>query len=164
MRNHIFTALFLAATCLPALASDDPKTLPAPIYDQLKSGRKLDKSYLTPDYDKTKGFKIGKVDYKAEYRSGDIITYLPKALSTLAKDDSPFTLNIAVVHVSTKTNALVGTIMGAVTIEGQIVDNNGKVVVAFRTKEKSASAGFGGRDDYSVAIDKIASAIAADLL
>lgn len=164
MKNNIFAALFLATACIPVLASDDPKTLPTPIYNQLKSGKKLDKSYLTPDYDKAKGFKIGKVDYKAEYRSGDVMTYLPKALSTLAKDDAPFTLNIAVVHVSTQTYALVGIIMGAVTVEGQIVDSNGKVVAAFRTKEKSAPAGFGGKDDYNVAIDKIASAIAADLL
>ena len=156
-------ALALLIGTTPALANDDPKTLPSNVYDQLKSGKKLDKVWLTPAFDKSKGFKVAAIEYKAEYRSSEVMDSLPKALKTLEKADSSLTLQIAIIKVSTKTFTGFGNVMGAITVEGRILDAEGKVVAAFRTKEKAGSFG-SGKDDYTVAADKIATAIAADLL
>lgn len=144
-------------------AGEDVKTLPPATYQQMKHGKKLDKIWLGTDYDKTKGFKIGAVEYKAENRNGTVLEYMPKALATLAKTDSPFTLQVAIIKVTTKTFTGFGNKMGKVTLEGKIVDPTGKVVAAFVAAGSAGSWG-SGSDDYQAACDQIASGIAVDLL
>lgn len=146
----------------PLVASDDPKTLPPAAYEQMKSGKKLDKVWLDPAFDKTKGFKVGPVLYKAENRNGEVLEYLGKALATLGNPDSPYTLKVAVVKVTTKTFTGFGSVMGYVMVEGRIVDGEDKVVGTFIAKERAG--GFASaKDDYPAACDKIASDIAKDL-
>jgi hypothetical protein len=53
--------------------------------------------------------------------------------------------------------------MGHVTVEGKIVDATGKIIAAFTTSGSAGSWG-SANDDYQAACDKIASAIAVDLL
>ena len=156
---------FILVIIGPAIlkADEDAKTLPPGTYQQMKHGKKLDKIWLRTDYDKTKGFKIGTVDYKAENRNGTVMDYMPKALATLAKTDSPFTLQVAIIKVTTKTFTGFGNKMGKVTLEGKIVDPTGKVVAAFVAAGSAGSWG-SGSDDYQAACDQIASGMAVDLL
>jgi hypothetical protein len=170
--NNLKKSLFLALAVLalipsfPLAASDDPKTLPPAAYEQMKSGNKLDKIWLDPTYDKAKGFKVGPVVYKAENRNGEVMDYLGKALATLGNPESPYTLKVAVVKVTTKHGVVLGTTPGAVNVEGQISDPEGKVVVCFIANGKAGAGwanGNGLKDDYPAACDKIASAIAKDL-
>jgi hypothetical protein len=144
-------------------AADAVKTLPPAIYQQMKHGKKLEKVWVGNDYDKTKGFKVNAVEYKAEIRNGAVMDYLPKALATLAKDDSPVTLQVVVTRVTTKAFTGFGNAMGKVFVEGKISDATGKIIAAFTT---SGSAGNWGdaADDFQLACDKIASGIATDLL
>lgn len=144
-------------------AGDDPKTLSPAMYEAMKSGKKLDKVFVDPAYSKMAGFKVAPVEYKAENRSTAVMEGMAKSLATLAKVDSPYTLHVAVIKVTTKTFTGFGSVMGKVTVEGRIVDGDGKVVVAFVTGER-AGAFATASDDYQVACDKIASAIAKDLL
>jgi hypothetical protein len=144
-------------------AADAVKTLPPAIYQQMKHGKKLENVWVGNDYDKTKGFKVNAVEYKAEIRNGAVMDYLPKALATLAKDDSPVTLQVVVTRVTTKAFTGFGNAMGKVFVEGKISDATGKIIAAFTT---SGSAGNWGdaADDFQLACDKIASGIATDLL
>ena len=167
MKKVLHLILVLLGVCaMPARAGDDIKTLPPAVYDQMKSGDKLDKVWVDPSYDKAKGFQVASLAYKAELRIGDVMDALNKNLATLATADSPYTLKVAVVKVTTSTYIMYGSIKGAVTVEGQILDQESKVVVCFITKEKAPGGGmgFGGKGDYGFACDKIASAIAKDLL
>ena len=150
----------------PLHASDDPKTLPPAAYSQLKSGKKLDKVWLDPAFDKAKGFKVGPVVYKAEYRSGEVMDYLGKALATLGNPESTFTLKVAVVKAAAKHGVVIGTKGGFVTVEGQITDADGKMVGCFQTTGKAGPAwadNNGEKDNFPAACDKIASDIASDL-
>jgi hypothetical protein len=144
-------------------AADAVKTLPPAIYQQMKHGKKLENVWVGNDYDKTKGFKVNAVEYKAEIRNGAVMDYLPKALATLAKDDSPVTLQVVVTRVTTKAFTGFGNAMGKVFVEGKLSDATGKIIAAFTT---SGSAGNWGdaADDFQLACDKIASGIATDLL
>ena len=144
-------------------ASDVPKTLPPAMYDAMKSGKKLDKVFVDPAYGKLAGFKVAPIDYKAENRSTAVLEGMTKSLGMLAKSDSVYTLHVTVIKVTTKTFTGFGSVMGKVTVEGRIVDADGKVVVAFVTGERAGSFATAA-DDYQVACDKIASAIAKDLL
>jgi len=161
-KKTLLACAILGILANPLAASDDPKTLPPAAYEQMKSGKKLEKVWLDPGFDKAKGFKIGPVVYKAENRNGEVMEYLGKALSTLGNPDSPFTMKVAVVKVTTKTFTGFGSVMGYVMVEGRIVDSDDKVVGTFIAKERAG--GFASaKDDYPAACDKIASDIAKDL-
>ena len=165
--NKSLSALLIALGCIltsnQAFASDDPKTLPAPCYDQMKSGKKLDKVVILPGFDKAKGFKLGSVDYRAETMNSTVLEALKKSAAMAVRSESTYTLNLAIVKVTTKTFTGFGNVMGKVTVEGKITDANGDMVAAFKTAERAGSAGMGA-DDYQVACDKIVSAITKDLL
>ena len=166
MKKLKIAALALTITIIGSAflqAADAVKTLPPAIYQQMKHGKKLENVWVGNDYDKAKGFKVNGIEYKAEIRNGAVMDYLPKALATLAKDDSPVTLQVVVTRVTTKAFTGFGNAMGKVFVEGKISDATGKIIAAFTT---SGSAGNWGdaADDFQSACDKVASAIAADLL
>jgi hypothetical protein len=144
-------------------AEDAVKTFPPAIYQQMKHGKQLEKVWIGANYDKAKGFKVGAVEYRAEKRNGMVMDYMPKALAPLAKSDSPVTLQVIITKVTTKSFTGFGNAMGKVYVEGKITDATGKIIAAFTT---SGSAGNWGdaADDFQSACDKVASAIAADLL
>jgi len=144
-------------------AEDAVRTFPPAVYQQMKHGKQLDKVWVGTDYDKTKGFKVGAVEYRAEKRNGTVMDYMPKTLAPLAKGDSPVTLQVIITKVSTKSFTGFGNAMGKVFVEGKIIDATGKIIAAFTT---SGSAGNWGdaADDFQSACDKITSEIATDLL
>lgn len=145
-------------------ASDDPKTLPPAMYETMKSGKKLDKVFVDPAYGKQAGFKLGDVEYRAENMKPEVLDGIKKSLAMIVKSQSPFTLKLTVIKVSNTTFVGLGNVMGKVTVEGQIVDADGKVVVAFVTRESAELGGFGGGTNYQAACNKIVTAIAKDLL
>ena len=153
-------AMFIGCT---VKADDAVKTLPPAIYQQMKHGKQLEKVWVGTDYDKTKGFKVSAVEYKAEIRNGTVMDYMPKALATLEKSDSPVTLQVIITKVTTKSFTGFGNAMGKVFVEGKISDATGKIMAAFTTSGSAGSWG-GVNDDFQLACDKIASEIAADLL
>ena len=145
------------------MATDDPKTLPPEMYETMKGGGKLDKAFVDPSYDKTKGFKLGSVDYKAETMNSAAFDALNKSMRMLAKSDSPFTLHVAITKVTTGHKLIKTRVRGRLTIEGRIVDANGKIIVAFTTREAAGELG-ADADNFQSATDKIATAISKDLL
>lgn len=147
---------------LPVVAGDDVKTLPAAMYDTMKSGKKLDKVFVDPSYDKSKGFKLGEVEFRAESLNSTVIDGMKKSMAMITKREAPYTLHVVVVKVTTKTFTGFGNLMGKVFIEGRIVDENGKLVAAFLASERAGTVGMGA-DDYQVACDKIATDVAKDL-
>src|ERR1017187_5695914 len=105
MKKLKIAALALTITIIGSAflqAADAVKTLPPAIYQQMKHGKKLENVWVGNDYDKAKGFKVNGIEYKAEIRNGAVMDYLPKALATLAKDDSRVTLQVVVTRVTTK--------------------------------------------------------------
>lgn len=145
-------------------AGDDPRTLPPAMYEAMKSGKKLDKVFVDPAYGKLAGFKVGDIEYRAENLKPEVLEGMKKALGMLGKEQAPYTLKVTIVKVTNSTFIGLGNVMGKVTVEGQIVDSEGKVVVAFVTRETAELGGFGGGTNYQAACNKIASAIAKDLL
>jgi len=163
MKKNLMLALAILFS-LPVLAGDEVKTLPAAMYDSMKSGKKLEKVFVDPSFDRAKGFKLSEVEYRDELLNSSITDALKKSIGMVVRSDSPYTLHLAIVNVTTKTFTGFGDVMGKLTVEGKILDAEGKVVVAFIAREKSGhGAGLSGAEDYSVATDKIATAIAKDL-
>lgn len=99
--NDIAVALVLIAISLTlARAGDTVETLPSAIYQQMKHEKKLDKEWISADFDKSKGFKVNAPEYKAEYRNGTVMDYMPKALATLSENNSPNALQVTITKVS----------------------------------------------------------------
>jgi len=159
MRKHLALAMAVIFS-LPMMAGDEVKSLPPAMYDSMKSGKKLDKVFVDPAYDRTKGFKLGTVDFRAEFRSTKLIENLPKALGSIQKGSSDCTLNVTVVKAAPQKMAFpMGVHKAKLTVEGQVVDRNGKVLVAFVADEKCPTNDF----EFAGGCDLIAAAILADL-
>lgn len=162
MKNAIILtlAVLFGAT---ATAGETIKTLPAELYATMKEGKKLEKVFVDPSFDKSKGFKLGDIEYRAENLNSSLMDTLKKSMGMIVRGQSPYTLHLAIVEVTTRTYTGFGYVWGKVVVEGRIVDETGKLVVAFIASERGKGAGLSGTDDYSVATDKIAQAIAKDL-
>jgi hypothetical protein len=158
----LLMALAVALPVVPARAGDEAKTLTPEVCKLMKSGKKLDSVWLGPDYDKSKGFKVADLEYLAEERNGQVIEYLPAQLKTIAKADSPYTLTVTVVDVGSRTATGLFYIKGKITVEGRVTDSQGKVVAAFKTREKMPENLAG--TDAKAGVDKIMTAIVKDLL
>lgn len=139
-------------------AGDDPKTLAPAMYEIMKSGKKLDKVFIDQSYDRKIGFKLGTIEYLADNRKPHVLKEMTEMVGMLVKNQSPYTLNLSIVKVTNASFIGVGYVMGRVTVEGKIVDADGKIVAAFLTREAAMA------DDYQVACEKIVNAIAKDLL
>jgi hypothetical protein len=165
MRKLVVGSLVLLAACAgPLLADDAQQTLPPEVYAQMKSGSKLGKVWVGPEFDGSKGIAIGTMTVDPSVVSGfsNAIDYFPYALRRLAFPDSPNVLSVVLVEMSTVDRGAAGYYSATVGVEGQIVDRNGKLVAAFRTREEAR-----GQEDVENnlkrAMDKIVWAISKDL-
>jgi hypothetical protein len=164
MRNLAATVMTLI--CLGGrslMAADDPRTLPPEMYQAMWSGSGLEKVFVDPAYDRTKGFKLGSVEYRAETKISAVFDALNKSMKMLTRNDSPFTLNLAVTRITPGYKLIRTRVRGRLTVEGVIVDGKGKILAAFITKEPTGKIG-SDLDDYQFACDAIATAISKDLL
>lgn len=160
MKTILRVLVLAAAVLAPLQASDEVKTLPQAVYSQMKSGKKLDKVWVGPGYDKAKGFQFGELNYRAETRNGSVIEYFPTAFKGVAKDQAPYKLVLAVTGFSEKTYAVITYKDGWVEVEGQLQDSEGKAVAAFKTKQTYPASS----NDPKKAVDGIVSAIIKDLM
>lgn len=154
MRNITIPAA-LIFTCT-AHAGDPVKTLTPEMYGQMKAGQKLEKVWVSPTFDKTKGFKAGDVIWKVEERNPEVRTLLTDGLKDLAKATSPYTMNLTVVNFSTGAR-------GKVAVEGVVVDAEGKIFAAFSMATKTSLFLARGVNPWSAPVNEIISAIAKDL-
>jgi len=115
---------------LPALTGDEVYTLPPTVYQQFKSGKHLDKIWMSPDYDKDKGFGVTKIECKAVCSRPIVIEELLKALTPFEKSNSKVTLHV---NITEDTCKLFGPY---IIVEGEIIGANGNLIAAFRTKQK----------------------------
>ena len=132
------TLALLAAGTRPMLASE-VQTLPPAIYSQMKSGSKLLKVWTSPDYDGAKGLTIGKIsaDPGILDTHANCVDYFPYALRRLAIPDSTNILSMTMTALTTVDHGSVGYFSATMSVEGQIVDKDGKLVMAFATREMS---------------------------
>jgi hypothetical protein len=129
---------------------DIPRTLPPELYALMKPGTKLDKVWLGPDYDKSKGVKVAaQFESAADAPEGVAsAASLQQLLAGSASDDSPYTLFVTVVKVTHNAKGY------GLWIEGTVMDGGGKVLAAFTHADK----------DKAGELAPVASAITSDLL
>jgi len=164
MRNILAAVMVMICLCGHSLmAADDPKTLPPEMYEVMTGGQNLEKLFVDPAYDRAKGFKLGAVDYRAETKISAALEGLNKSIAMITRSDSPFTLNLAITKVTTGFKLLRTHRRGRLTVEGKIVDTNGRIIAAFTTKEPAGKVG-ADVDNFQFACDAIATAISKDLL
>lgn len=159
MKNLILALAILFS--LPVLACDDVKTLPPAMYSQMKSGKKLDKVWIAPTFDKSKGVAMGEFKWSAEDRNSTIMEFLPAQLKTITKEGSPYKINVTVVRASNFKNVVVRYIRAMLGVEGTIVNSDNKVIAAFKTEVSFSEY---ANVDAKGGVDKVISAILKDLL
>ncbi len=140
-------SLFILASlaCLPLLAAQKVKvdklavkTLPAQVYSQLQKGKDLSLIWRGPDFNPSRSFKIGKVDWEAHERIGEAISYLNTQVPLFApKTPGYYTLDLAVTDAQVGKTFTVFWKDGFIVLEGVVKDPDGKVVAAFVNKEKA---------------------------
>jgi hypothetical protein len=128
--------ILLAAGLLPALGGE-VQTLPPAVYSQMKSGKHLAKIWISPAWKGGQGFTVGKVEVADVIDSdyANVVDYLPYRLRSLSTPDSPNTLSVTVTEISFMDRGSAGYFSATMGVEGQIVDKDGKLLVAFRTRE-----------------------------
>ena len=165
MKKLVLGSMILLAACAgPLLADDAQETLPPEVYALMKSGSKLGKVWVGPGFDGAKGITIGRMTVDPSVSSGfsNAIDYFPYALRRLATTDSPNILSIVLVEMSTVDRGSTGYYSVTVGVEGRIVDKDGKLVAAFRTREVANSQET-VENNLKRAMDRIVWAISKDL-
>lgn len=92
--------LFLFAVslvALPAMAGDPAFLFSKEIYDQMKPGATVDKIWVSPDYDKSKGVKFAGVEWKADRRNASAKDYLVTSVKGECREDGRYDLTVWVV-------------------------------------------------------------------
>ncbi|MCH7664708.1 MAG: hypothetical protein IH936_02095 [Acidobacteria bacterium] len=154
--RYIAVPVALVLMCGLALAGEAVKSLSPEIYAQLKKGQKIQKVWIGPKFDKTKGFRAGDVSWTAEKRNQEVRTLLTDGVKDIATETGPYTLNLTVVNFSTGAR-------GKVAVEGMLVDTDGEVVAAFSHSAKTSFMAVRGVSPWAAPVDAIISAIAKDL-
>jgi len=136
MKKMIFGLALLSAGLWPAQAQE-VRTLSPSLYAQMKSSKHLGSLWISPAWQGGQGFTVGKVDLSAEITSeyANVVEYLPYRLRVISTPGSPNTLNVTVVELTSMDRSSAGFFSATMGVEGQIVDKDGKVLVAFRTRE-----------------------------
>ena len=127
---------------------------------QMKKGKKLDKFWTSPTFDKTKGFALGEIRYQVNERSEAVTRYLPTALSEVAKADAPLVLNLAIVELTVRSQSNRSSLQ--IVAEGRLVAPDGVVMAAFYTREIVSGTGDSNADGRD-AVTKLVQAIRGEL-
>jgi len=147
--------------------ANEPKAAPAAplippaVAAQLKKGKGLDEIWISPAYDKAKGFSIGEVSYQVEERNDGIDKYLPTALAEIASPDAPCSLQLRIVQLDLRRTPQ-GTSSAKLKVEGVLTAKDGTLLAAF--VERQLVDGTGDLvDDCRTATRKVVQAIAKTL-
>jgi hypothetical protein len=136
MKKMVLGAMLLLTINAQPVLAEEIRTFPAGMYAQMKKGVKIDGVWMSPKFDGSKGFVIGKVDIAVDGPFANVIDYFPTALRRLAIPDSPNVLNLTVVELNTVDRPAAGYCSATMGVEGQVVDPDGQVLFAFRTREE----------------------------
>jgi hypothetical protein len=162
MNKFVLGSLLLLAVGVRPLLAEEPRTLPPAIYGQMKKGNKLGKLWISPKYDTSKGFVVGKVDSLAEGIYANTVDYFPYALSRLVMPESTNVLSLTVVDLKTIERASAGYYGADMTVEGRVVDKDGELLMAFQTREELFTRETVAANCQAV-IDKIVWSLSRDL-
>ena len=135
MKKFLIGSLILLAAAPWQAAAAQNQTLPPEIYAQLKKGKKLDQIWISPKYDTSTGFMLGKVETLAEGAYANTIDYFPYALNRLTIPGSTNVLNLTVTNLDAKSGYVSNVTIADMGVEGQVVDRDGKLLLAFTSHE-----------------------------
>ena len=161
-----YTALLVLAGLAPVRAAE-VATLPPAMYQQMKSGKKVARIWINPNFDTTRGFALGKVDSRSDEEEwAQTVSYLRQALTRLEFADSPYSLSVNIVEldpaVHNASDRTIKFINGTVAVEGLLTDGDGTIMLAFTAREKND-----GRESVlanrQAAIDRIVWGLSRDL-
>jgi hypothetical protein len=163
MKKMILGLALFSAGLWPALG-EEVRTLPPDVYAQMKSGKHLGKVWISPAWQGAQGFTVGKIQVVAEIDSpfANVIDYLPYRLRKISTADSPNTLSITVVELSSIDRSSVGHFSASMGVEGRIVGKDGNLLVAFRTREYDDSRETVTKN-FELVMDKIGWSLSRDL-
>jgi hypothetical protein len=136
------------------------KSLPGDVYSKLAPGERLSLLYKSPEFDPSKGYSIGRVDYKAAERIGDILTYLKEQTQSMGTSGAPYTLDLTLTDADPGKSGNFKNNYGFVVIEG-VVKKGDTPVAFFVSKEKGELGGFAITE--RPAVDRILSGIDGEL-
>jgi hypothetical protein len=138
MNKLILGSLILLGAGAGPLSAAEARSLPPAVYGQLKKGAKLDKVWISPKFDGGKGFVVGKVnrdDALLDNPDANIIDYVPNAFSRYTIPESSNVLNLTLVGLEVISKPTMGHYSVSAEVEGQMLDKDGQLVLAFRTQE-----------------------------
>lgn len=135
--------------------------IPAATSANMKKGSALAQLWISPAYDKSRGFSIGEVSYQVEARNDGVDKYLPNALAEIAKQDAPCSLQLHIVDMTTRAQGKTGSSTN-LGVEGVLVAKDGTLVAAFATREYVTGSG-DLVEDYRTAARRVVLAISKDL-
>jgi hypothetical protein len=138
------------------------QTLPPGISSRMKAGKKLDLVWLNPNYDKTSGFILGKVESLVEGRFASSVNHFPAALVRLTVPGSTNVLNLTVTDLNVNESYTGGRASASLAVEGQVLDPKGNVMFAFMTRDEVDTRESAASDCEAV-MDKVAWSIAKEL-
>lgn len=136
------------------------------IYEKMEKGKRLSLIYKDSTFDPSMGFKPGAVEYRAEERMSEIVSYLKTDWTEVGKKDSPYTLDLYVLEATPykATKFYFGSDSNSsFVIEGLVKDGLGKVVASFVTKEYGTPGGLGAGVSLRPSLDKMVSGITSEL-
>lgn len=164
MKKLILGSLVLLAACAQPILAETEQTLPAEAYTQMKGGGKLGKVWISPAFDGAKGFTVGKVyaSSTVEDPRANTVDYFPYALRRISTPASTNVLSLAVVELSTVDRGSMGMFSATIGVEGKIVDKDGKLLVAFWTRERADNRETPEKNCEAV-MDRIVWALSRDL-
>ena len=168
MKKIVLGTAWLAMAILRPASADEVRTLPPPLYQQMKSGKKLLRVWINPKYDPAQGFTIGQVDSRVDEEGWtDAVGYLRGALGRLEFPQSPNTLTLSLVELNhpirtPQEASSDGLTRGLVGVEGLVTDPSGTPMMAFLTRAKSETRN-SPLDNRRAAIDQIALALSREL-
>jgi hypothetical protein len=139
----------------------EPLTIPPEIAQSMKKGSKLVSLWIAPDFDGSKGFKLGQISNETNDSASVVQEYFPYALRKFLKNDSPYVLHMAIVGFKLKSSNSASN--ARLEVEGRIVDKSGKLVSAFIGYALETIGG-NANDSARYAVNRIAFAMAKDLM
>lgn len=128
----------------------------------MKKGKRCDLVWASPEFDSTKGFRLGRVSNDSNNETRVVTEYFPVALSKHIKSDSPYILHLSVVKIRMHSTPS-GNSGAQVAVEGRFTDGSDAVVAAF-TAHASETIGGNERDNARLCVRTIVFAMSKDLI
>jgi hypothetical protein len=156
----IASLVLLGAGVHPGLAA--AMRLPPEVAAKMRSGHRISKLWVSPEFKAAQGFRTGQVDSYVTSPYADITGDFPAAFSRLTRPESPNVLSLTLVELTVRERPQNNYLAATVGIEGRVTDPDGKLVMAFAARQESSS-GAGVPNNCRRAVDTIVAALAGEL-